>query len=251
MGKLNNFTTMYTFGLIGYPLTHSFSKKYFTDKFQQENIANHQYFNFQLNNIQEFTQLVARDDLKGLNVTIPYKQQVLPYLDQLDKTAQAVGAVNTIKFENGKLIGFNTDVIGFEQSLTPLLQPHHTHALILGTGGAAKGVQYVLKKLGITYKMVSRTPKDKELTYEDIDGNILKKYTLIVNTTPLGMSPNIDTCPSLPYAHFSAQHLCYDLVYNPEVTRFLSLAKNQGACIKNGWEMLVLQAEAAWEIWNK
>ena len=192
--------------------------------------------------------------MRGLNVTIPYKEQVIPYLDDIDITASEIGAVNVVKFiRNGNnliLKGFNSDVIGFCNSLKPLLKPHHTHALVLGTGGAAKAITHGLKSLGIEPIYVSRTKKDGVLTYNELTPEIIEKYQVIVNTTPTGMYPHVDTCPDIPYHLLTPQHLCYDVVYNPEVTLFMKKSQEQGAMVKNGLEMLILQALAAWEIWN-
>jgi len=239
-----------TLGLIGYPLSHSFSKKYFTEKFEKENIKGWQYELFPLKSIEDLPDLLKNNpSMVGLNVTIPYKEAVIPYLNEVDESA-AFGAVNTIKIKGGKLIGFNTDIYGFEESLKPMLQAHHTAALILGTGGAAKAIANVLSRLGIEFKYVSRTPSDGQFSYQDIDENTIKKHTLIVNTTPLGMHPKIDSCPNLPYQSLTSKHILYDLVYNPNVTTFLKYGKKQDTHIKNGLEMLYLQAEKAWAIWN-
>lgn len=236
------------YGLIGYPLSHSFSPAYFNNKFATENI-DARYDAYAIPSVEDLkTLLKEHPQLKGLNVTIPYKEQVLPLLDEIDVAAREIGAVNCIKIEGGKLIGYNTDHIGFAESLKPLLQPQHTHALILGTGGAAKAVIYALKQLGIKHKIVSRTGGDMQ--YADVDEGIMDKYRLIINTTPLGMYPAIDTAPEIPYQFIDSSHLLYDLVYNPEETLFLKKGKQQGATIKNGYEMLILQAEASWQIWN-
>jgi shikimate dehydrogenase len=241
---------MNLYGLIGYPLSHSFSKKYFTEKFLREGIENSVYELFPLEHIEQFPALIRNHpNFKGINVTIPYKEQVLPYLNELSEAVQEIGACNCIAFNQGKLIGYNTDTIGFEQSLKPLLQPHHTKALVLGTGGAAKAVCWVLKKLKIDFKIVSRKGGNDYLSYDELNEVIIGDYPLIINTTPLGMQPNVDAKPSLPYKAIGVKHLCYDLVYNPAKTAFLSEAENNGAVIKNGLEMLELQAEAAWEIW--
>ena len=238
-------------GLIGYPLSHSFSKKYFTEKFKKEGVNDFQYELFPLEKIDLLTDLLEKHpNIKGLNVTIPYKELVLPFLKELSPAAEQIGAVNTINIKNGELYGFNTDVYGFEKSLAPLLKSNHQKALILGTGGAAKAVQYVLEKLNIDFKYVSRTPQSNQLTYSNIDKNTLTEYHLIINTTPLGMSPKIDSCPAIAYEHLTDQHLLYDLVYNPPETLFLKKGKDQGATIKNGLEMLVLQAEKSWEIYG-
>jgi shikimate dehydrogenase len=240
------------FGLIGYPLSHSFSKKYFTAKFEKEGLDDCVYELFPLDQIELFPELVAaHQNFKGLNVTIPYKEQVLPYLYESSDAVKAIGASNCIKVENGKLIAYNTDVIGFEESLKPLLQPHHTRALVLGTGGAAKAVVWVLNKLKIEYSYVSRRSGDDILSYDRLTSEIISSYPLIINTTPLGMQPDVKSKPSLPYEAINEKHLCYDLVYNPAKTAFLAEAERRGAAIKNGEEMLELQAEAAWAIWNE
>lgn len=243
---------MRQFGLIGYPLTHSFSKHYFTEKFQREGIAEARYDTFPLESIEQFPQLLNRvEGLCGLNVTIPYKKEVLAYLDSLDPAAAAIGAVNCIRITDGKLIGFNTDAIGFEQSLIPLLKPHHQQALILGTGGASFAVKYVLEKLGIAFSFVSRTATiDGMFSYADLGESEMNRYTLIVNTTPVGMSPHTEEAPDIPYTFLGGQHLLYDLIYNPERTQFLKFGERQGSQIKNGLEMLHLQAEGSWSIWN-
>lgn len=242
------------FGLVGYPLGHSFSESFFNNKFNSEGI-DAQYLNFEIPNINEFRNIInTNTNLRGLNVTIPYKEQVIPYLDDIDITASEIGAVNVVKFiKNGNnliLKGFNSDVIGFCNSLKPLLKPHHTHALVLGTGGAAKAITHGLKSLGIEPIYVSRSKKDGVLTYNELTPEIIEKYQVIVNTTPAGMYPLVDTCPDIPYHLLTPQHLCYDVVYNPEVTLFMKKAQEQGAMVKNGLEMLILQALAAWEIWN-
>lgn len=243
---------MRQFGLIGYPLTHSFSKKYFTEKFQREGISNARYDTFPLVSIEQFPGLVEQlRNLNGLNVTIPYKKAVIPYLDALDPAAEAIGAVNCIRRSKGQLFGFNTDAIGFEQSLLPLLQPQHNKALILGTGGASFAVRYVLEKLGIECTFVSRSA-DREgvLRYSDLGEQEMRDHTLIINATPVGMSPHEHEAPEIPYEHLGSGHLLYDLIYNPERTLFLARGEQQGARIKNGMEMLYLQAEGSWNIWN-
>lgn len=243
---------MKQFGLIGYPLSHSFSKGYFADKFLKENITDCKYDIFPLEKIEDIIPLCTNfPNLAGLNVTIPYKEQVIPYLDALDEVANAIGAVNTIKFDNGKKIGYNSDCYGFEMSLRPLLKPHHTSALILGTGGASKAVEYVLKKLHISYQYVSRKKSTHTITYDELNAvNYLQKNTIIINTTPVGMYPNIDVAPPINYEEIEEHFLLYDLVYNPEETQFLKLGKANGAQTKNGLEMLYLQAERSWQIWN-
>lgn len=241
---------MKQYGLIGYPLSHSFSKGYFAKKFKEELITDAVYDVFPLETISHFLGLCKQyPNLKGLNVTIPYKEQVIAYLDKLDDEAQTIGAVNTIKFFNGKKIGYNSDCYGFEMSLRPLLQAHHKSALILGTGGASKAVEYVLKKLQIDFQYVSRTRTPSSLLYQDVLLANELPY-LIINTTPLGMYPNVDAAPEIPYSLITDKHLLYDLVYNPDETSFLKNGKFQGAQIKNGLEMLHLQAERSWQIWN-
>jgi len=239
-----------TLGLIGYPLSHSFSKKYFAEKFERENINDWQYDLFPLERIELIPELLKKHpSLIGLNVTIPYKEAVIPYLNEVHESA-AFGAVNTIKIDGKKLTGYNTDVYGFEHSLKPLLKKHHKAALILGTGGAAKAVAAVFARLGIEFKYVSRTPSAGQFSYKNINNNTINNYTLIVNTTPLGMYPNTDACPDIPYQSLTSRHILYDLVYNPNVTTFLKNGKKQDTYIKNGLEMLYLQAEKAWAIWN-
>lgn len=242
---------MKQYGLIGYPLSHSFSKGYFAEKFLKENITDANYDVFPLEKIDDFTALYQnKENLIGLNVTIPYKQQVIPFLDELDETSANIGAVNTVKFTQGKRIGYNTDAYGFEMSLKPMLQSHHTNALILGTGGASKAVEYVLKKLGISFQYVSRNKSDHTISYEQLDEFIIHNSKLIINSTPIGMYPNVDVAPNIPYNAISEKHLLYDLVYNPEETLFLKKGKEKGAQTKNGLEMLYLQAERSWQIWN-
>ncbi len=243
------------FGLIGYPLSHSFSKKYFSDKFLKEGISDCYYELFPLNDIAEFPALIKKHpNLKGLNVTLPYKELVIPFLDKLDESAAAIGAVNTIKIDSGKLSGYNTDAYGFEKSLTDFIKKNQSKpiqkALVLGTGGASKAVTYVLKKLNIFYLTISRNPEKGDLTYDDLDQNIISNTQLIVNTTPLGMAPKKDTFPMIKYEWLDSNHFLFDLVYNPEKTVFLTRGKNQGCSVMNGLPMLHLQAEKAWEIWN-
>lgn len=240
------------FTLIGYPLSHSFSKKYFSEKFEKEGIDNHEYTLSPLEQIDEFSALIqSNPNLAGLNVTIPYKEQVIPFLDEVSAEAREVGAVNTIKINDGKLKGFNTDTYGFEISLMGFLGGKIVeNALVLGTGGAAKAIVFVLKKLGINPILVSRNAEKGDLTYEDLDCAIFEECRLIVNTTPLGMLPKTDTFPAIPYHRLNNKYYLYDLVYNPEKTRFLEKGEERGAAIMNGLEMLHLQAEKAWEIWN-
>jgi len=243
---------MRTFGLIGFPLTHSFSQKYFSEKFKKENISDAEFKNFPLENINDFPRLLASNPtLCGLSVTIPHKQSMMRILIEMDTVARETGAVNCIKVSE-TLTGFNTDVFGFEKSLLPLLKNHHTKALILGTGGAAKAVEYVLKKSGIEYLFISRSQKPEagNCSYNDLDNEIISSHPLIINTTPLGMFPDADSYPRIPYEHLTEKHLLYDLVYNPQETLFLKKGKEKGAQVKNGLEMLQLQADKAWEIWN-
>ncbi len=237
-------------GLIGYPLSHSFSKGYFAEKFRKENISGFIYDTYPLENIEQIEKLFQTKNLIGLNVTIPYKEAVLPYLDQLDQTASEIGAVNTIKIQNGIKTGYNTDCYGFEKSFIPQLESHHRKALILGTGGASKAVVYILNQLGISYKYVSRTKQKDFLTYEDISPELIKEFSVIINTTPLGMYPKTETLPQLPYEALTARHYLYDLVYNPELTAFLQKGIDKNSKVKNGLDMLHLQAEKAWEIWT-
>ena len=244
------------YGLIGYPLKHSFSVNYFNEKFNSEGI-DAEYVNFEIPSINELPDVIKDNpNLKGLNVTIPYKEKVISYLDELDKDAQAIGAVNVIKIIRQpkgkyKLIGYNSDIIGFTESIEPLLEPHHKKALILGTGGASKAVFHGLKNLGIEAKYVSRTPATGMLSYEELTPEIMAEYTIIVNGTPVGMYPKVDFCPDIPYEYLTPNHLLYDLLYNPNVTLFMKKGEQHGAKTKNGLEMLLLQAFAAWEIWHK
>ena len=245
---------MKNFGIIGNPLVQSFSQKYFSAYFEENKIAA-QYELYPLNNISEFEDLIKKVKLSGLNVTIPYKTQVMQYLDELDDTAEKIGAVNVIKFirNNDKTIlkGYNSDAIGFENSLIPFLKDEHKNALILGTGGASKAVLYVLKKLGINTTYVSRKASEGILTYDQLDKNIIQENLLIVNTTPLGMYPKVDACPNIPYQYLTKKHLLYDVIYIPETTLFMQKANEMGATTVNGLDMLYGQAVAAWKIWNE
>lgn len=243
------------YGLIGFPLSHSFSQNYFNQKFQAEDI-NARYLNFELPDIGDLMEVVAEyPSLCGLNVTIPYKEQVIPYLDEMDEDAKKIGAVNVIKFirnKNGlKFKGYNSDIIGFMDSIRPLLTPKRDKALVLGTGGAAKAVYRGLVNLGVTPQYVSRSARDGVITYSDITPEIIASHKVIVNTTPLGMYPHVEKCPDIPYGLLTPEHLCYDLVYNPDVTMFMKKSAEHGAETKNGLEMLLLQAFAAWKIWNE
>ena len=247
---------MKKYGLIGFPLTHSFSKRYFTEKFETEKI-NSTYDNFEIDNIGKFPDIVKNNpEIVGINVTIPYKEQVIPFLNELNDSAREIGAVNTIKIKRTDsgvhLKGFNTDTYGFETSLKPLLKEHHKKALILGTGGASKALKYVLNKLGIEFISASiEELKENEIRYEDIDAKMMKERLLIINATPLGTYPKVDTFPNIPYEFITDKHLLFDLVYNPEVSVFLRNGQEKGAAIKNGYEMLLLQAIRAYEIWNE
>ncbi len=248
---------MTTYGLIGYPLGHSFSRKFFTEKFEKEGI-DAQYLNFEIPSIEEFPEVIKNHpELRGLNVTIPYKQQVMQYLDDISEEAKAIGAVNVVKCQlstvncQPHLTGYNSDVIGFVESIKPLLQPHHKKALILGTGGASKAIRYGLeKKLGLETLFVSRSAREGMITYEEVTAEVLKEYEVIVNCSPVGMFPHVDECPALPYEAMNENNLLYDLVYNPLETLFMKKGAAQGATVKNGLEMLHLQAIASWEFWE-
>ena len=246
---------MKTYGLIGYPLEHSFSQKYFTEKFEKEDI-NARYLNFPISSMDDFPELFTHHPyLAGLNVTIPYKEQVFRFLYEVDPMAEKIGAVNVLKITwdnlNYTLKGYNSDITGFKKSIFPLLTIDHKKALVLGTGGASKAVVAALEQLNIDFRHVSRTPKDDNtLTYEQLNADIISEHKLIINTTPLGMYPKTDSCPDIPYEALTPEHLLYDLVYNPEETLFLKKGKEKGAKTKNGLEMLHLQAEEAWRIWN-
>lgn len=248
---------MRLFGLIGFPLSHSFSEKYFEKKFARENITDTLYKLFPLEDISLLPKLIEQYiDLKGLNVTIPYKIPAMSYMQHIEKEAVEIGAINCVKIYREaseiKLSGFNTDIYGFRESLLSVLTPHHKHALILGTGGASKAVCYVLDKLGIAYSLVSHTKNDAGyLQYTQLNKEIIETNTLIINTTPLGMFPETNKFPDIPYQFIHEEHLLFDLIYNPGETKFLKMGKGAGATIKNGMEMLELQAEKSWEIWNE
>lgn len=245
---------MRKFGLIGKKLGHSFSKKFFSEKFKNEDI-DAEYELYELENIQQFEELKKDPDLVGLNVTIPYKEEIIPFLDELNPTAQAIGAVNTVKFvrkgDKTLLKGYNTDMIGFKESFTPHLKPIHNKAIILGTGGASKAVRYVLNELGIESKFVSRSPKEGQFSYDELNAEILQEYNIIINCSPIGMFPNIDDAPNIPYQYLNDKNYLYDLIYNPLLTRFCEIGEKQGATIQNGLEMLQGQAIASWKIWNE
>jgi len=242
---------MRLFGLIGFPLTHSFSRKYFTEKFEKEEITGCKYELFPLKTIDELSSLFQKHpDLEGLNVTVPYKKQVLRFLDET-RLPEGLEACNCINRTEGKLVGYNTDVTGFEMSIKPLLKSHHKKALVLGQGGAATAIVFVLKKLGIGFTIVSRTAHGlSSITYKKVTEDIISQHNIIINATPLGMYPDEESCPDIPYRFLSDKHFLYDLVYNPARTLFLKKGEERGATIKNGEEMLKLQAEESWRIWN-
>ncbi len=240
-------------GLLGKNISYSFSRAYFKQKFENENITDTTYENFDIDSIELFPSIIKNtQNLKGLNVTIPYKEAVLPYLDKINKKAQAIGAVNTIKItKKGKLVGYNTDCYGFKKTLKPFLKTHHKNALILGTGGASKAIAFTFKELGINFNYVSRKQSEYvSFTYESLTEKIIKEHQIIVNSTPLGTFPNIEDCPDIPYSAITSNHILFDLIYNPEETKFLRLGKQQQALPINGLNMLKLQAEKAWSIWN-
>jgi len=242
------------YGLIGYPLSHSFSADFFNKKFREEKI-DESYDLFPIETISVLPEfLKTRPELNGLNVTIPYKEKVLPYLDAISDEASQIGAVNVIRIERSgdshQLCGYNTDAKGFHDSIMPLMKPHMQNALILGTGGASRAVEFVLRKMGLGMKKVSRNPREGQLSYSQLTPDILSSHHVIVNTTPLGMWPDVDNAPDIPYSLLTHYHLCYDLIYNPEETAFLKKASEHRAAVKNGLEMLHIQALAAWEIWQ-
>lgn len=243
---------MKLYGLIGKSLTHSFSKGYFAEKFAAKGISDCAYESFELPNVEALQGLLeTHPELYGLNVTIPYKELVLPFLHEQTDVVKAIGACNCIKIENGKLTGYNTDAPGFKATLEPRLQPQHNHALVFGSGGASKAIQFVLEELGIAYKVVSRKEVEGQLGYEDVDDVVLEKHKLLINTTPLGMYPNVDNDPPIPYEYLTAEHFLYDVIYNPAETRFLRKGRERGAATCNGHEMLINQAEESWRIWNE
>ncbi len=242
------------YGLVGKNIDYSFSKTYFTEKFSKDAIFEDcEYQNFDISKIEKFTEIITSNpDLKGFNVTIPYKETVIPYLNKLSKKATKIGAVNVIRFtKKGNLKGYNSDYYGFKKALKPLLQTHHKQALILGTGGAAKAVAFALEELDILFTYVSREKKDNTIDYKRINLTTFDNYQIIINCTPLGTSPKTEEYPNIPYEFFTNKHIAFDLIYNPEETLFLKKAKKFGATTKNGMEMLVFQAEKAWEIWNR
>lgn len=242
---------MQKYGLVGKSLNHSFSKTFFEQKFEKENI-NAVYDNYELSSVNEIKSLFKPSyKIIGFNVTNPYKEKVIPYLDELDETAEKIQAVNVIKNENGKHIGYNTDLIGFLKSFFPFVESHHDQALILGTGGAAKAVHHALLSMGITTTFVSRTPENHQISYDDIDEELMQTHQLIINCTPLGMHPKIEKYPKIPFQFLNENHLLYDLIYNPTITQFLALGNKHGAKILNGQKMLEIQAVESWKIWQK
>lgn len=242
---------MKRYGLIGFPLTHSLSQQFFTQKFIDQGIENCVYERFSIPSIADLHAILkTHPDLCGFNITIPYKKEVLAFLTERSKAVEEVGACNCVKIIDGQLIGYNTDVIGFENALMPFLKPTHNKALVLGTGGAALAIVYVLQKLGIDFSYVSRTATSGHFTYNDLDASVLASYTLIINTTPLGMFPNIEACPDIPYDLLTPAHHLFDLTYNPALSTFLTKGMQMGATIQNGQQMFVEQAEQSWRIWN-
>lgn len=241
------------YGLIGRNIDYSFSKKHFTQKFSEAPFLDYKYQNFDIQDIEQFKTIILNNpNLKGLNVTIPYKETIIPYLDKLSLKASKIGAVNVIRFtKKGKLKGYNSDCYGFKKSLKPILQSHHKKALILGTGGSSKAIAFALDELNITYTFVSREPTNSSIDYNRINATTFDNYQIIINCTPLGTSPNIKEFPLIPYEFFTEKHIAFDLIYNPEETQFLKKAKKKGAICKNGLEMLVYQAEKSWEIWGR
>ncbi len=238
------------YGLVGKNISYSFSKGYFTKKFEKLGLTNHSYENFDLKALSEFKSVISQSNIKGLNVTIPYKEAILPYLDGLDGDAKKIGAVNTIKFTKRGTIGYNTDTYGFKQSLSPLLKKHHKKALVLGTGGASKAIVFVLKELGLAYQYVSRYPSQGQLSYSQLDESHFQTFQLVVNCSPVGTHPNLEDKPLIPYDYLNEDHILFDLIYNPLETAFLREGKQKRATVQNGLPMLQFQAEKAWEIWN-
>ena len=239
------------FGLLGRNISYSFSKGYFEKKFETIKLENYDYINFDISSIEEFSSLWKKHTISGMNVTIPYKEEVISKLDSLDATAAAIGAVNTIKLlSDGTLRGYNTDCVGFRNSLEPLLDSHHQKALLLGTGGASKAVAYVLEQLGIEYQYVSRKKSKSQLTYNELTESVMVDHTVIINCSPLGTFPKIEEKPDIPYEFLTANHLLFDLIYNPSKTTFLKIGEEKGCKIQNGYDMLVGQAEASWDLWS-
>ncbi len=241
---------MHSYGLIGFPLSHSFSKKYFTEKFIREGIANAKFENYEIPSIQHLYGVLENEDLCGLAVTIPYKESVIPFLNDMSPEVKSINACNCIKITNGKLIGYNTDYLGFKGSFQKQMLPHHTDAIILGTGGSSKAVAYALIELGIKYTIVSRNSSNKNLiSYKDLSAELMASHQVIINCTPVGTAPNIHEAPEIPYHFLTKKHYLFDLVYNPALTSFLKLGQERGAIIQNGYDMLALQAEENWKIW--
>lgn len=239
------------YGLIGYPLTHSFSKKYFDEKFIVEKIKDCDFQLFSIESISDLSSVTSKPNIRGFAITIPYKKQIIPFLNEMDNTVKKLGACNCVCLVEGRLKGYNTDVIGFKKSLLQHLKPHHKHALVLGTGGAAAAVEFVFSELQIAYKNVSRNPhNNNDLSYSQLNKKIMEQHTLIVNTTPLGTYPAINDCPNLPYHFLNSEHLLFDLVYNPSITKFMQHGINKKSTTVNGYDMLVYQAEENWKIWN-
>ena len=236
------------FGLLGKDIDYSFSRDYFSNKFRVENIQ-HKYVNFDLENLSTFKSLLSRKNISGMNVTIPYKEEVIPFLDELDPVAKAIGAVNTIVFKDDKRLGYNTDHIGFKNTLLNHLKPHHNKALVLGTGGASKAVCYVLEQLNVQVLKVSRSEGPERKAYHQLSAKDYKDHSLLINCTPLGTHPNTYAYPPIDFKHINAEHFLYDLIYNPEVTTFMKMGKAKGASTLNGYQMLVEQAEASWSLW--
>jgi len=237
---------MKTFGLVGKSLSHSFSSQYFSEKFYKENITNCQYLNFEIDDISNVKKLISENDILGLNITVPYKTSIIPYLDGVSDESEEINAVNTVKIVNGRLYGFNTDIIGFKRSISPILDNRKT-ALVLGNGGSSKSVQYVLKNLDISFKVVSRKTK---LDYQHVDKEIMATTDVIINCTPLGMYPETESYPKIPYDFLNSKHLLFDLVYNPKQSKFLTFGLAKNCIVKNGLKMLHIQAEESWNIWN-
>jgi Shikimate 5-dehydrogenase len=242
---------MKLYGLIGYPLSHSFSKKYFDEKFEKEKITGVEFRNFSIGNISLLQDVIELENLQGFAITIPYKREVISFLSETTAAVQKMNACNCVKISNGKLYGFNTDVTGFKKSFIQHLQPHHNKALVLGTGGAAAAVAYSLNELNIPFKFVSRTKAGDNFTYGELNKKVLEEYPVIINATPVGTYPKGNECPAIPYHFLTPQHYLFDLIYNPEETKFLRSGKEKGAIIQNGYPMLVLQAEENWKIWNR
>lgn len=248
--KRKNHSKMKIYGLVGRNIDYSFSRGYFAEKFSKENLLNHEYQNFDIETIEQIDEILKNKTIKGLNITIPYKQEIISYIDELDTTAKEIGAVNVIKIKNGKSIGFNSDYYGFYESIRPYLKEYMDRALILGTGGASKAITHALKTLKIDFTYVSRNPDFSEISYSQLDEYTLNSYKIIINCTPLGTYPNIDESPYIPYESITEKHLLYDLIYNPPITSFMEKGMKKGATVINGHKMLTLQAEKSWEIWN-